>query len=198
MRLVFGAAGFYDAARALSHGLGHPPVGDAPGVDGMERRQVDDVVGAVLEGLGVQRAAGEDVVVHLGLHRPLGFGPATLLVERQPQLPLDAFVKTVEEGLAAKARSVLQELDFYDARKADPVVRPEGIGVVSHVPEALGSVRILEDGLKRPSAGVGRGESGVAKGLDVDDLCRPLGVDEDRHEGEGPVATTIFSLEVQI
>jgi hypothetical protein len=162
----------------------------------MQVRQMNDIVDAVLDHLGIYRPGGEDVSGHEALHLLLGPDPKIELHESEPQVALDSLIETLYICLIAWARRVLKQLNVRDACKAHAVESPQRVGVVADVLDTFGDVGIFEDRLESLAA-LGRyGEGRLAENEDVDESNYPLWVDENSDDRDRPMSAERISFEI--
>jgi hypothetical protein len=76
--------GLGHAERALLHRPGEPITINAPQVESMQVRQMNNVVDAILDRLGIYRPGGEDVSGHKALDLLLGQDLTIYLHEPEP------------------------------------------------------------------------------------------------------------------
>jgi hypothetical protein len=84
--------GLGHAERAFLHRPGEPITLNAPKVESMQVRQMNNVVDAVLNRLGIHRPGSEDVSGYEALNLLLGPDPTIDLHEPEPQVALDRLI----------------------------------------------------------------------------------------------------------
>lgn len=203
--------GLGDPLGALLPHLAQPRDRDALHVDIAQAAQVEHPARAREHRVLVQRAAqrrGEVAQVVVAAAGPEGRpGRAGAAVSADAR-DADHGAEVVADGHVARgqvllvaaglARRVLEELDVDDAREADAVVGPEGVGIVADVPEALGDAGVFEDGFEGLAGVGGGGDGGIAEGEDVYDLDLLKLVDEDCDQRDGAVAAEVVAFDVYV